>query len=213
MTDKSSFTAAEWTRVLASPVVVGAAITAADPSGLWGIAKEGLASGWALVEAQQSAAPNSLIKAVATDFATPEGRSAVQAHLKEQLKVGTSGELRDKAVAELQAVGEIIDLKSPLEASAFKGWLREIAQKAAEAAKEGGFLGFGGVAVSEAERMTIAEIGTALGHLTSRVDSPAPSTPSHALAENAHGNLDSKLDNAIDESFPASDPVSVRITK
>ena len=33
------------------------------------------------------------------------------------------------------------------------------------------------------------------------------------LPENSHENLDEKLDNAVDESFPGSDPVSVKITK
>ena len=33
------------------------------------------------------------------------------------------------------------------------------------------------------------------------------------LAENSKENLDEKLDNAVDESFPGSDPVSVKITK
>ena len=37
-----------------------------------------------------------------------------------------------------------------------------MAQKAAEAGKEGGFLGFGGVAVSEAEKATLVEISAAL---------------------------------------------------
>jgi hypothetical protein len=67
--------------------------------------------------------------------------------------------------------------------------------------------------VSEAEKATLAEITTALGHLTSRTDAPAPDRPSHELAENSAQNLDEKLDNAAEESFPASDPVSVRITK
>jgi len=33
------------------------------------------------------------------------------------------------------------------------------------------------------------------------------------LPENAKENLDAKLDEGIEESFPASDPVSVKITK
>jgi hypothetical protein len=45
---------------------------------------------------------------------------------------------------------------------AFKGWLRQISQHVAEASKEGGFLGIGGVSVSEAERATLAEISSAL---------------------------------------------------
>lgn len=33
------------------------------------------------------------------------------------------------------------------------------------------------------------------------------------LPENSDENLDEKLDNAVDETFPGSDPVSVKITK
>jgi hypothetical protein len=35
----------------------------------------------------------------------------------------------------------------------------------------------------------------------------------HKLPENSQENLDEKLDNAVDETFPGSDPVSVKITK
>ena len=38
-----------------------------------------------------------------------------------------------------------------------------VAQKVSEAAKEGGFLGFGGTQVSEQEAATIKELSTALG--------------------------------------------------
>jgi hypothetical protein len=37
--------------------------------------------------------------------------------------------------------------------------------------------------------------------------------PDHKLPENSRENLDSKLDLAIEETFPTSDPVSVKITK
>lgn len=33
------------------------------------------------------------------------------------------------------------------------------------------------------------------------------------LSENSKENLDDKLDNAMEETFPGSDPVSVKITK
>ena len=42
-------------------------------------------------------------------------------------------------------------------------WLRDISQKVAEAAKEGGFLGIGGERVSPAEQATLEEIDEALG--------------------------------------------------
>jgi len=42
-------------------------------------------------------------------------------------------------------------------------WLRQISQKTAEAASEGGGLFGGGVQVSDAEKATLGEISTALG--------------------------------------------------
>ena len=53
--------------------------------------------------------------------------------------------------------------KSPQEAQEFKGWLMSIARGAAEAAKEGGFLGFGGTQVSEKEMSALSQLSAALG--------------------------------------------------
>ena len=72
--------------------------------------------------------------------------------------------LKDAPLDELRAVAALLDTKAPAEdAAAFKTWLKEVAQKAAEAGTEGGFLGFGGVAVSDAEKATLSEIARALG--------------------------------------------------
>jgi len=57
----------------------------------------------------------------------------------------------------------LVDIKASGDATAFKGWLREISQHVAEASKEGGFLGFGGVLVSDAEKAPLTEISNALG--------------------------------------------------
>jgi hypothetical protein len=73
MATKANFTSEEWGKLLASPMITGMAITAADPSGLWGLLKEGMAGGWALVEARQSNQANPLVKAVAEDFSTAQG--------------------------------------------------------------------------------------------------------------------------------------------
>jgi hypothetical protein len=42
---------------------------------------------------------------------------------------------------------------------------------------------------------------------------PSKDNPDHTLAENSNQNLDDKLDQALEETFPTSDPVSVNITK
>jgi hypothetical protein len=57
----------------------------------------------------------------------------------------------------------LIDSKAPGDAAAFKTWLRYISQAVAEASRGGGFLGFGGVQVSEAEKATLDEVSGALG--------------------------------------------------
>lgn len=47
-----------------------------------------------------------------------------------------------------------------------------------------------------------------------RTGTGATASPTdHALPENSQDNLDAKLDRASEESFPGSDPVSVKITK
>ena len=62
----------------------------------------------------------------------------------------------------LRKVDGISSAKAPGDATAFKNWLRQISQSVAEASTEGGFLGIGGVAVSDAEKATMAEISTVL---------------------------------------------------
>jgi len=143
-------------------MVAGMAITAADPGGVWGLLKEGMSGGWALIEARQNAQANQLVRAVAEDFATSEGRSAARTALQGRFTGTTFNVIKDTALAELRSVAGIVDTKAPEDAASFKSWLQEIAQKAAEAGTEGGFLGFGGVTVSEAEKATLAEISAAL---------------------------------------------------
>ena len=48
MANKQSFTPQEWTKILESTMLAGMAVTAAEPSGLWGLMKEGFASSSAL---------------------------------------------------------------------------------------------------------------------------------------------------------------------
>ncbi len=164
MADKSNFTPEEWSRLVASPVVASMAITAADPGGLWSLLQESMSSGWALLEAKQDAKATPLVKAVADSIADTQTRNAVRESFQSQFKGSQFADVKRKAIEELGAVSHLLDTKAPDEAAAFKSWLWSVAQKSAEAGKEGGFLGFGGVAVSDAEKATLAEIATALGN-------------------------------------------------
>jgi hypothetical protein len=162
MATKTDFTADEWARLLSSPMVTGMAITAAEPSGVWGLIKEGMASGWALLQARQDAQANSLVRAVAEDFATADGRKAARTYLRSRFTGHQASMLKETAVSELKSIAAVLDAKAPADAGAFKDWLQQVAQKTAEAGTEGGFLGFGGVAVSDAEKATLSEIAAVL---------------------------------------------------
>jgi hypothetical protein len=184
---------------------------------------------------------NELIKAVATDFATSEGRAAARDEVQARLSGSALSDVRDKAIAALREAAAIVDAKAPDEAPAFKDWLKQIAQKTAEASTEGGFLGFGGVQVSEAEKATLAEIASALAgsshfvpgetaissagaHPRREEGSPPGQTDPDRAADCAPGDRapgedlekrqEKLIDEAVEETFPASDPIAPkRITK
>ena len=78
MADKTSFTKDEWALLLRSPMNAGMAITAADPSGLWGLLKESFAEGTALMTAKTDPTTKPLIKAVVADFETSQGRGVAR---------------------------------------------------------------------------------------------------------------------------------------
>jgi hypothetical protein len=166
MFSKSNFSSDEWSRVAASPMLVCAAVSAADPGGLWGLLKEASAGGFALVEAKRDPNASPLLKAMADDLASSESRSSITSKAQAVFQDAKPADIKERALAELRSVAAIVESKAFEEAEAFKDWLRAIAQKAAEAAKEGGFLGFGGVAVSDAEKV-------ALGEITQALNSPA----------------------------------------
>jgi hypothetical protein len=100
---------------------------------------------------------------VAAAYETADGRKAASEGLRTKLGQGQPGEIKGKALDGLRQVATLLAAKAPADAAAFKAWLTQIGQGVAEAAKEGGFLGFGGIQVSEAEKATLAEIATALG--------------------------------------------------
>jgi hypothetical protein len=160
--DKSNFTADEWKLLLESVTMAGIAVSAADPSGLWGLLKESFASGSDMVKAKMDPQANSLVKAVVADFESAEGRTTARDGLKEKIKGLKPADISAKCIETLREVARVVDSKAPADAVAFKGWLRQISQHVAEAATEGGLLGIGGVRVSDAEKATLKEISSAL---------------------------------------------------
>src|SRR5262245_22011719 len=113
MANKASFSPDEWTKVLQSVMMSGIAVTAAEPSGLWGTLKESMVAGHALLEAKSDKGSNELIKAVVADFETPEGRAAARERLQATLTGSKPGEVKDKAVAAVHDAAALLDAKAP----------------------------------------------------------------------------------------------------
>jgi len=162
MADKSNFTADEWKLLLESMTMAGIAISAADPSGLWGLLKESFAEGSALIAAKTDPTTKPLIKALVTDFQAAEGRSTARDGLKQKFTGLKPAEITAKCIETLGQAGAVVDAKAPDDAAAFKAWLRQISQHVAEASREGGLFGAKSGPISDKEKATLQQISTAL---------------------------------------------------
>ena len=160
MATKADFTAEEWKQIQRAPFMAGLAVVAASPSGPFGVVKELFAVGRMLGAVKTEGTSNDLIKALVGDIEAGAKDLSAPAELKGK----TPEQVKSYAIESLRQVAALIDKKTkPDEAQGFKRWLVSVAQKVAEAAKEGGFLGFGGTQVSEQEASTIRELSMALG--------------------------------------------------
>jgi hypothetical protein len=154
MTTKSDFTDEEWTRVLRAPFVAGMAISLADPGGPIEMSKETMTT---MKSATNPPTREQLLTEIALDI-----QSMTQQ--RESPISGFKPQAAQQILDELGAVSEIVTTKATAEeAAAFKQWLLTTAQAAADAAKEGGFMGFGAVQVSEGEQKMLDQVRAAIG--------------------------------------------------
>lgn len=160
---ESGFSEDEWNTVVSSPMLVAMAVTMADPSGLWGLVKESAAGARGLADAKTSGAGGPIAQKIVAAFETAEGRKAARDSLREDLKSRESAELKAQVLSRLDKAVSAVEARAPEQAQAYKSWLMSTAERVAESAKEGGFLGFGGVAVSDQERATLDELRKRLG--------------------------------------------------
>ena len=154
MTSRKDFTDEEWTRIRRAPIVAGVAISLADPGGTIEVAKETAAT---LRSATLPPSQEELLASVALDV------QAMAQHRQNPL-----GDFKprggEQVLEELKGVNQLVTAKAtPEEAEAFRRWLLAAAQAAADAGKEGGFLGFGAERVSAGERRMLDQVRAVLG--------------------------------------------------
>jgi hypothetical protein len=156
MTSKADFTDEEWARLKRAPFVAGMAISLADPGGPIELVKETAAS---LKAVREAAGSGGLVGEVATDAVAD-----AQARQNPLHDFKPRGALAGQEILEeIGAVNAIVSEKAaPEDADAYRRWLRDAAQEAADAAKEGGFLGFHATRVSEGEQRMLDKLGEVL---------------------------------------------------
>jgi hypothetical protein len=104
---------------------------------------------------------NSLLRSLVAELASPDGRAQLDVA---ELQGVPSQQLQSHALEACRALAALVDRKASRdEAEGVKRWLVTIAQRTAEAAKEGGFLGIGGTRVSKTETAAIGDVSRALG--------------------------------------------------
>jgi hypothetical protein len=152
MTTKADFTEEEWARLGRAPLVAAMAISLADPGGPIETLRESSAALQTVIEAAQSGSDGEFVQEVARDFAD-------KARHRQNPMAGFKPKGRDageEVLAELRAVNQLlVEKTTPEEREQFRAWLKTAAQRAATAAKEGGFLGFRAELVSEREQLML----------------------------------------------------------
>lgn len=159
MTGKADFSEQEWTRLKRAPFVAGMAISLADPGGPIELVKETAATLGTVRDAAESGGRGELIDAVAQEVVA-EARQRKNPLQDFRAKGALAGQ---EILEELAEANRVVSAKAtPEEAGAFRDWLQTAAQEAANAAKEGGFLGFHAERVSEGEQRMLDKLAEAL---------------------------------------------------
>lgn len=159
MTTKNDFSEEEWTRIVRAPFVAGLAIALADPGGPIEAAKESMAM---IKSATNPSTREQLVSEVVLDIQAEvqQKRNPLEGYRPTSPGTAPAG---DQVLVELKEVRAIVAARAtPDETAAFGQWLVDSAQAAADAAKEGGFLGFGAKQVSEGELHMLDQVRAAV---------------------------------------------------
>ena len=160
MATKPDFSPMEWNTLRDTPYLVGFAMLLAGASGL-GTIRELIALSQGVIENQSSGS------ALVRELTAKDEMSAAQASVRQSFRVAqgtpSSDSVRRRALEQARSSIAILTAKGTKdEAEAYRRMLYGIAEKVANAAREGGFLGFGGTQVSEGERLFLDELGITL---------------------------------------------------
>lgn len=158
MTTKSDFSEEDWARIIRAPFVAGLAISLADPGGPIEAGKETMAT---MKSATNPPSREQLLAEVALEV---QAMAQERRHPLKGYKPQAEGAAGKQVIQELREVQALVAATATAEESAaYAAWLVASAQAAAEAAKEGGFMGFRAQQVSEGEQAMLEQVREAVG--------------------------------------------------
>ena len=168
-----SYTDDELMLLAAAPLMIGTAAASASASGIIGTGKELFANAGALLEGGKAYPHNIIIGQLVPDASGD--RTQAIAWLRKvrdwtgaQLKASGADSVeatRIVAIEKARAAAALLAAKaSPDEAREYGQWAVSVAERVAQAATEGGFLGFGGERVTAAEQSFIDQVKKAFDH-------------------------------------------------
>jgi hypothetical protein len=176
MAVQERFTPEEWQEVVAGPVNAGLLIAFAHPQGPSGLTREIRAIYDATITGIINS-PSELIREVGAVLARQKDAGGEADQIKastQQAKEQSRADPQAFFLGQISRASALASQKAPADAAAYRQWLVECAEKTAQAAKEGGFFGFGGVQVTPRETAAIDRLKSALD---APVSDPARSTP------------------------------------
>ncbi len=161
MTAQAAFTTEEWTLLRTVPALVTAGVSAADPGGLIGAVKEASAGMMGMLDSLKGSQLE-LMGALLADRSRPETPDP-RAMLGEGSREQQMANFKTVLMERIREAGDLVSSKAtPEEGQAYKQMLMSVAERTANAAKEGGFLFFGGERVSAAEQTFLGEVRSIL---------------------------------------------------
>ena len=150
---RAKYSPVQWDTVRLAPVAAAHMVITADKSGPVGAIKEISAATGAISDAAKAASPASLLGlAFDHDFTV------------EELTKFTKSRTPDDALATVRDAIASVERNSPADAPTYRQLVADVATKVANASKEGGILGFGGVAVSPAEQAALDQLKSVIEH-------------------------------------------------
>jgi hypothetical protein len=187
MTAQERFTPEEWQEIVAGPVNAGMLIAFAHPQGPVGLAHELKAINDATVTGVINS-PSELIREVGAVLAREKGAGGEADQIKasaQQAKEHSQGDPQAFYLGKITRAAALVSQKAQADATAYRQWLVECAEKTAQAAKEGGFFGIGGTQVTPRETAAIERLRSALD--ASGSAPPTPAAPTDAPAPPSTG--------------------------